>query len=272
LLCCPFGEATRQEPEVPAARRPAWQVGETRVSRVIEPYPEELLQELVALLTHRQVWIKASQQRRPRSGIGPPRPELAHAGLAVQVVPEEDLVRALASEDHFGAARTHQATQQPERRRGRTKQNLLRMSRNRWQQLPDLARADDHRTMAGGEPGGHLILEGALVEARICEGDRERPQRASELRLGNAAQKTRVEPAGEKGRDGNVCTQAQPHRVLEQRAQLLLRACRVELGARLDAQVEVPVAPGLETAFPPAPHRRGWQLRDTLECRPGQDR
>src|SRR5439155_22874359 len=120
LLCCPFGEATRQEPEVPAARRPAWQVGKTRVSRVIEPYPEELLQELVALLTHRQVWIKASQQRRPRSGIGPPRPELAHAGLAVQVVPEEDLVRALASEDHFGAARTHQATQQPERRRGRT--------------------------------------------------------------------------------------------------------------------------------------------------------
>ena len=37
------------------------------------------------------------------------------------------------------------------------------MPHHRGQKLTDLAGADQHRAMPGGEPPGHLVLEGVLV-------------------------------------------------------------------------------------------------------------
>src|SRR5205814_4900177 len=121
-------------------------------------------------------------------GFRPAAPELADAGLAIEVVAEKDLVGALAGENHLDSAIAHQPTQPQEGSWGRAQQDLLPLPHHLRQRLSDFTAGDEHRAMTGGEPARHLVLEGALVEARIVEADRERHQGTAQLRLRDGAE------------------------------------------------------------------------------------
>ena len=75
----------------------------------------------------------------------------------------------------------------------------------------------------------------------------------------------RVKPAAEVGGDGNVASQVQLHRLLEQRAELLLEVVRGVV--EVDVVVDLPVADGLAGAAADAQEMARGQLLDALEQR-----
>ena len=99
-------------------------------------------------------------------GVGLPGPEAADLRLAEDVVAGQQLVGALAREDHLEAVVPHEARQEEHRRRGRPHQGGLGVPDHLGEHLSDVGVRGVHHVVLGAQGLGHRELEAALVVVR----------------------------------------------------------------------------------------------------------
>ena len=164
-----------EEPLAPGGGPPPEAVRVVPGVGVREPQAEERLDEVRARSRHPRV--DALEQGGARLGIGLLGPEAADLRLAEDVVAGQQLVGALAREDHLEAVVPHQTRQEEHRRRGRPHQGGLGVPDHLREHRSDVGVRGVHHVVLGPEGLGHRELEAALVVVRVRERDRERLER-----------------------------------------------------------------------------------------------
>ena len=187
-------------------------------------------------------------QQRVGSGRARAAPEgeaPARRAALVPAIAGEQLVRAVAGEDH-GHAVTAREARHRERRQARGVEERLVVERG---EVGDQRQRRVQRQHLLVHPGpdalGREPREAALVRGRIVESDREARQAGARDLARDRGRRARVDAAGEEHADGDVAHQLHAHRLFELLAHQLHGGVRVAHARRV---AELPVALAPRTA------------------------
>ena len=223
--------------------------------------------EPLRLVVEARLPARRRQRLDERSGdAGQWREPVCHEVGGIRVVAAEQLVPAFARERDLDVLRG-KLRDEVGRQRRRVCERLVEGVGERLQQQLRV-RPYEQLVVLGAVPLGDQARVGALVEAPLCETDRERVHRLRRLLSRERCKRRRVDAAGEEDADRDVREEMCPHRVAKPRPELLdeLRLVAVaQLGGHRRAGPRVPLE--RDRAVLPDEHVPGGQLPDVAEDR-----